>query len=197
MARFIPLTMTIKKNQIESIYESALCELEDLLLVCQLLSAMETGSWPPNSVTAPVFTMQSCWSDQYEGGLPLPPDGLFFYEVHMEVFPPPSWGQSPTPCWPLCLFSAVLIQQRSLPAEQQIRDLVTLLLEGRGSVVTTVIGSPYILSIIHLRTLIGQACHERDRARDYGMRKGPGEETQSEYGNFTADTKREKEKLLF
>ncbi len=35
---------------------------------------------------------------------------------HMEVSPPPlPWGQSPQPCWPLCLFAAALIHRRSLP----------------------------------------------------------------------------------
>lgn len=48
-------------------YKSALCEPEDLLLVCQPLSAMETRSRPPDGVTAAVLTMQSWRSARCEG----------------------------------------------------------------------------------------------------------------------------------
>lgn len=104
-------------------------------------------------------------------GLPLPPDGLFFL---WRCCSPLSWGRSPPPCWPLCLFAAALIHRRLLPAEQQVCDLVTQLFVGRVSVVATVIGSSYPLSLTSLRSLIGRACQGGDRARDYGMRYGPG-----------------------
>lgn len=109
---------------------------------------------------------------------------VFFMRFTWRRCSPLSWGQSSQPCWPLCLFAAALIHQRLLPAEQQVCDLVTRLFVGRVSVVATVIGSSYPLSITSLRSLIGQACQGGDRARDYGMKNGPGEK-----GSFTADRK--------
>lgn len=68
---------------------------------------------------------------------------LFFMRFTGRCCSPLSRGQSPQQCWPLCLFSAALIHQRLLPAEQQVCDLVTRLLVERVSVVATVIGSSY------------------------------------------------------
>lgn len=56
---------------------------------------METGSWPPNGVTAPVLTAQNCWSAQYEGAS-FTSRWPVFYEVHMEVFLPPLMGSEPS-----------------------------------------------------------------------------------------------------
>lgn len=68
MPCFIPEMMTLKKTpDWVYMYKSALCEPEDLLLVCQPLSAMETRSRPPDGVTAAVLTMQSWRSARCEG----------------------------------------------------------------------------------------------------------------------------------
>lgn len=55
---------------------------------------METGSWPPDGVAAPVLTTQSCWSAQYEGAS-FASRWPVFYEVHMEVLLPPLVGSEP------------------------------------------------------------------------------------------------------
>lgn len=76
------------------------------------------------------------------------------------------WGQSPQPCWPLCLLAVALIHQRLLPTEQQVCDYVTRLFVGRVSVITTVIGSSYPLSLIPFRSSIGQACQVEETEQE-------------------------------
>ncbi|CAB1459987.1 unnamed protein product [Pleuronectes platessa] len=100
-------------------------------------------------------------------------------------------GHSPQPRWPLRLFAAALIHQRSLPAEQQVGDLVTWLFVGRVSVPATVIGSSHP-PITHPCKVFDWPGLPRsrggDRARDYGMREWPKRGRQ-DFCNFTADRK--------
>lgn len=131
---------------------------------------------PDHLTASPRQSLQSKAAGQLSiRGIPLPLDGLFFMRFTWRCCSPLPWGQSPWSCWPLCLFAAALIHRCLLPAEQQVCDLLTRLFVGRVSLVTTVIGSSYPLSLTTFRSLIGQACQGGDRARDYGMRYGPGE----------------------
>lgn len=122
------------------------CELEDLLSVCHPVGAMATGSWPASRLIVPAFTRQSCWSAQYQG-IPVPPHhplmAGFLWGSHGGGAPRPGGVTAPSRVAPLCLFAAALIQHRSLPAAQQVRDLVTRLFAGRLSVIAMVIGSCY------------------------------------------------------
>lgn len=125
-------------------------------------------------------------------GLPRPPDGIgSFMRFTWRCCSPISRGRSPQPRWPLCLFAAALIHQRSLPTGQQVRDLVTCLFVGEGF--SRRRGNwfipPPITHPFKVFDWPGLPSRRRgDRARDYGDEEGPRRERQ-EFCNFTAERK--------
>lgn len=104
---------------------------------------------------------------------------------------PLSWSHRPLPCWPLCLFAAVVIHLCLLSTEQQVCDLVTWLFVGGASVITAVIGSSESLYLTLLRFLIGQVCQEEEEETSKGLsdEKLPRRKKQHEFSSFTADRK--------
>lgn len=161
-------------DQIESIYKSALWTRGFTFCFSTFQCHGDGVLTTQQRHRASLYNVKLLVSSVLGGFLYLPMT-CFLWGSHGGVAPPLPWGQSPRSCWPLCLFAAALIHRCLLPAEQQVCDLLTRLFVGRVSLVTTVIGSSYPLSLTTFRSLIGQACQGGDRARDYGMRYGPGE----------------------
>ena len=173
-----------------SLYISLLCVSWRIYFWFVTLSApWRRGHDHPAASPRQSLTMQMCRWARCEPGLPPPPG---FMRFTWRCCSPILRGHSPQPRWPLCLFAAALIHQRSLPTEQQVGDLVTWLFVGRVSVVATVIGSshpPYHSP--PLRSLIGRACQGAEEETEQGimgMRERPKRERQ-EFCNFTADRK--------
>lgn len=169
-------------------YKTSLCELEDLLLVCQPLSAMETGSWPPNGVTAPILTTQSCWSAQYEGASSAS-QWPVFYEVHKEVLLPPLVGSEPPAMLalvPVCCSANPLALASRWATSLRLSDSAVCR-EG----FSRRHGNWFILlPITHLfKVFDWSGLPRRRQSKGLWDEKWPRRERQSEYGNFTADRK--------